>query len=79
MVMTPGDQAFIGGISGTVEVLLMQPTVAIKNAVQEGRPISWNPLHMYRGLGVCFLISCSPRIHRRPGMACCVPRSQARH
>jgi hypothetical protein len=52
MVMTPVDQAVIGGLSGTVEVCLMQPTVAIKNAVQEGRPLPWNPAHMYRGLGV---------------------------
>lgn len=58
MVMTPVDQSLIGAMSGTVEVLLMQPTVAIKNAVQEGRPISWNPLHMYRGLGVCLLLLC---------------------
>eukprot|EP00892_Ulva_mutabilis_P000281 jgi/Ulvmu1/10253/UM060_0054.1 len=52
MVMTPADQAFIGAMSGTVEVMLMQPTIAIKNAVQEGRPISWYPVHMYRGLGM---------------------------
>lgn len=29
-----------------------QPTVALKNAMQEGRPVSWNPVALYRGYGV---------------------------
>lgn len=33
----------------------MQPTIAIKNALQEGRPVPWSPKLLYRGLGV----SCS--------------------
>jgi hypothetical protein len=52
MGLTPVDLAVIGGMSGTLEVCLMQPTVAFKNAIQEGRPIPLNPVHMYRGLGV---------------------------
>lgn len=52
MGLTPVDLAVIGGMSGTFEVCLMQPTVAFKNAIQEGRPLPWNPVHMYRGLGV---------------------------
>lgn len=52
MGLTPVDLAAIGGMSGTLEVCLMQPTVAFKNAIQEGRPMPLNPIHMYRGLGV---------------------------
>lgn len=52
MGLTPVDLAAIGGMSGTFEVCLMQPTVAFKNAIQEGRPMPMNPIHMYRGLGV---------------------------
>ena len=52
MGLTPVDLAAIGGMSGTLEVCLMQPTVAFKNAIQEGRPMPLHPVHMYRGLGV---------------------------
>lgn len=31
---------------------LPQPTIAIKNALQEGRPIPWHPRALYRGLAV---------------------------
>ena len=41
-----------GAIGGSVEVVLMQPMVGIKNALQEGRPVPMNPLHLYRGLAV---------------------------
>ena len=52
MPLNPVDHAVIGGISGTVEVCMMQPTIALKNAFQEGRPISFTPSHLYRGIGV---------------------------
>ncbi|KAG3098206.1 hypothetical protein PI124_g17352 [Phytophthora idaei] len=42
----------VGSIAGMAEVMLQQPTVAIKNAVQQGRPISWSVPALYRGLGV---------------------------
>jgi solute carrier family 25 citrate transporter 1 len=32
------------------QVVIMQPLVGIKNALQEGRPIPRNPAHLYRGL-----------------------------
>ena len=34
------------------QVCVMQPTVGIKNALQEGRPIPRSPAVLYRGLGV---------------------------
>ncbi|KAK9805324.1 hypothetical protein WJX73_002241 [Symbiochloris irregularis] len=41
----------IGAIAGMTEVLVNQPTVAVKNAVQEGRPIPWTqPKQLYRGV-----------------------------
>uniref|UniRef100_M4BY78 Uncharacterized protein n=1 Tax=Hyaloperonospora arabidopsidis (strain Emoy2) TaxID=559515 RepID=M4BY78_HYAAE len=42
-----------------IEVILQQPTVAMKNAVQQGRPIQWSPLALYRGVGVS-LVSIAP-------------------
>eukprot|EP00775_Hariotina_reticulata_P013494 gene13495-13619_t len=44
----------IGAVGGVMEVCLMQPMVAFKNALQEGRPLPRTPLQMYRGL----LINC---------------------
>lgn len=40
----------IGGVGGIMEVCLMQPMVAFKNALQEGRPLPRTPTQMYRGL-----------------------------
>ena len=43
----------IGAVAGMTEVLVMQPSVAVKNALQEGRPVPWgNPTQLYRGLVV---------------------------
>ncbi|KAF1783092.1 Mitochondrial carrier domain [Phytophthora cactorum] len=42
----------VGSIAGMIEVMLQQPTVAIKNAVQQGRPIPWSVQALYRGVGV---------------------------
>ena len=50
--MTPVDHAVVGGISGTIEVMLLQPTIALKNAIQEGRPLPATPAQLYRGVGV---------------------------
>jgi solute carrier family 25 citrate transporter 1 len=41
--------ALIGGLSGTIEVCINQPTVSWKNALQQGQKISFNPAIMYRG------------------------------
>lgn len=50
--VTPGEHTMIGALGGTVEVCIMQPLVGIKNALQEGRPVPRNPVHLYRGLAV---------------------------
>ena len=46
------EQTAIGGISGVCEVTCTQPTVAVKNALQEARPIKFTPRFMYTGLAV---------------------------
>lgn len=50
--VTPAEHTMIGALGGTVEVCIMQPLVGIKNAIQEGRPVPKNPMHLYRGLAV---------------------------
>jgi hypothetical protein len=42
----------IGSLAGMTEVMLQQPTIAIKNAVQQHRPIPWSVPALYRGVGV---------------------------
>ncbi|CAI5725917.1 unnamed protein product [Peronospora destructor] len=49
----------VGSIAGMIEVVLQQPTVAVKNAVQQGRPIQWSSRALYRGVGVS-LVSIAP-------------------
>lgn len=51
--LTAAEHTAIGAIAGTLEVCINQPTVAIKNALQEGRPLPANPAAYYRGLVVC--------------------------
>ena len=46
------EQTGIGGLSGIIEVCCTQPTVAVKNALQEARPIHFTPRFMYTGLVV---------------------------
>ena len=48
--VTPLEHTAIGALGGAVEVCIMQPLVGIKNALQEGRPVPRNPMHLYRGL-----------------------------
>mmetsp|Transcript_8894 Transcript_8894/g.15419 ORF Transcript_8894/g.15419 Transcript_8894/m.15419 type:complete len:266 (-) Transcript_8894:416-1213(-) len=52
MSVSPLEHTAIGALGGSVEVLLMQPMVAFKNALQEGRPIPTSPAHLYRGLSM---------------------------
>lgn len=42
----------VGSIAGMIEVILQQPTVAIKNALQQSRTIPWSVQVLYRGVGV---------------------------
>lgn len=52
--VTPIEHTAIGGLAGILEVSIMQPTVTIKNALQEGRALPKTPLALYRG----YLVSC---------------------
>ena len=51
----------IGALGGSAEVCLLQPMMAFKNALQEGRPIPKNPVHIYRGLTVR-VCACGARV-----------------
>jgi hypothetical protein len=48
--ISPLEHTAIGALAGVTEVTLMQPTVALKNALQEGRPIPRSLPALYRGL-----------------------------
>ena len=48
------EHTAIGGLAGVIEVSFMQPTVTIKNALQEGRALPRTPIGLYRG----YLVSC---------------------
>ncbi|OQR80862.1 Mitochondrial Carrier (MC) Family [Achlya hypogyna] len=50
--LTGADHAVIGSLSGMAEVLLQQPTVYIKNTLQQSQPLVFRPSVMYRGVGV---------------------------
>ena len=45
------ENATVGASVGTVEVLCLQSLNYAKNMIQQGQPISMNPLVMYRGVG----------------------------
>lgn len=48
--VTSLEHTAIGAAGGMLEVIVMQPMVAFKNALQEGRPLPRTPLALYRGL-----------------------------
>ena len=50
--LTSIEHTAIGALCGALEVCIMQPTVGIKNALQEGRAIPRAPAALYRGLTV---------------------------
>lgn len=50
--VTPVEHTAIGALAGFLEVSFMQPTVAIKNALQEGRALPKTPAGFYRGYTV---------------------------
>lgn len=45
------QNATVGMVVGVIEVTLLQPLNYCKNMIQQGRPISFNPMVMYRGVG----------------------------
>jgi hypothetical protein len=49
MPLSAATHAAIGAVSGVIEVTLLHPTVAWKNALQEGRPLPMAPNALYRG------------------------------
>jgi hypothetical protein len=53
--LSPWEHTAIGALAGFVEVCVMQPTVGVKNALQEGRSVPRNPMVLYRGLTVSHL------------------------
>ena len=57
--VTPTEHTAIGALAGVLEVSFMQPTVAIKNALQEGRALPKTPAGFYRGYTVSFRSSSS--------------------
>lgn len=46
------QHTMIGGLAGLIEVAVMQPTVMVKNCLQERRPFPTNPVTYYRGVWV---------------------------
>lgn len=50
VAVTPLEATAIGALSGAIEVTIMQPTVSMKNAMQQGRPLPMSPAALYRGL-----------------------------
>lgn len=52
--VSPIEHTAIGAFAGFVEVSIMQPTVTIKNALQEGRALPRTPIALYRGYLVQF-------------------------
>lgn len=50
--VSPLEHTAIGALAGVVEVCIMQPTVGVKNALQEGRPVPKTIPGLYRGLAI---------------------------
>ena len=48
--VTAVQHTCMGGLAGLIEVAVMQPTVMVKNCLQEGRPFPTNPITYYRGV-----------------------------
>ena len=55
--LTSTEHTAIGALAGVLEVSVMQPTVTIKNALQEGRALPKSPIALYRGYLVSRSIS----------------------
>jgi len=53
--LTPVENVGLGVVAGSIEVILLQPMLYCKNAVQQGMPLTLNPLTLYRGVSVSVL------------------------
>eukprot|EP00897_Mesotaenium_endlicherianum_P008199 jgi/Mesen1/7407/ME000388S06626 len=52
LAVSPGVSSLMGALAGSVEVIIQQPLVAWKNAVQDARPVPLDPRLLYRGVVV---------------------------
>ncbi|OWZ14690.1 Mitochondrial Carrier (MC) protein [Phytophthora megakarya] len=50
--LTAMQNGVVGSLAGMIEMTIQQPWVAVKNAVQQGRPVPRSIPALYRGLGV---------------------------
>ncbi|ETI32268.1 hypothetical protein F443_20880 [Phytophthora nicotianae P1569] len=50
--LTALQNGAVGSLAGMIEMTIQQPWVAVKNAVQQGRPLPRSIPALYRGLGV---------------------------
>ncbi|KAE8994158.1 hypothetical protein PR001_g19776 [Phytophthora rubi] len=50
--LTALQNGAVGSLAGMIEMTIQQPWVAVKNAVQQGRPVPRSAPALYRGLGV---------------------------
>lgn len=50
--LSTAENLGLGTVAGTIEVVLLQPLLYCKNAVQQGVPLTLNPLVLYRGVSV---------------------------
>lgn len=53
--LSPAENLGLGVVAGTIEVVLLQPMLYCKNAVQQGVPLTLNPLVLYRGVSVSII------------------------
>ena len=51
-LLSPVQNASLGGIAGTIEVIILQPMLYCKNATQQKLPLTLDPRVLYRGIGV---------------------------
>ena len=50
--LSPVENTIVGILVGTLEVSVMQPTLYLKNASQQGLAFTLDPRKLYRGLAV---------------------------
>eukprot|EP00927_Polykrikos_kofoidii_P029499 TRINITY_DN25509_c0_g1_i1.p1 TRINITY_DN25509_c0_g1~~TRINITY_DN25509_c0_g1_i1.p1 ORF type:complete len:296 (+),score=32.66 TRINITY_DN25509_c0_g1_i1:57-890(+) len=49
--LNEGENAVLGTVAASVECVVLQPTLYLKNAAQQGLPLTADPRLLYRGLG----------------------------
>ena len=51
-LLSPVQNATLGSIAGTIEVIILQPMLYCKNATQQKLPLTMDPRVLYRGIGM---------------------------